>query len=152
MYEDFKSDELKQLLTLTIDDLTFINKPYFDIYKISAMLGDKEIGYIQYKKPSKKDKNCLVLLISKDKKLRGDTYFPKLSVILLLLAHAITGKLVVKGEDYTASGNAFMKKYERLGYWKFIKIRKESTLTKFGIEETEKYAKKFLDIENIKWS
>ena len=151
-FEAFKTDDLERLLHLTIDDLQFINQSYFNIYKISAMLDNVEIGYIHYVKPTKKDKWCLVKLIAKDKKLRGEEYFPKLSVIMFLLAHAITGKLIVKGEDYTASGNAFMKKYEKQGYWKFIKIRKESTLTDFGIKEAEAYAKKYLGLENIKWS
>lgn len=139
----FESNENK------LDTLQFVGpRDYFDLMEIAALDNDKVIGYSHYIGIDYESWLSDLLYIKKE--YRTDEY-PKLALILRLLSHAVTKRIIAKSKDYSKSGIGFMKKYEKLGYWIFDEDNKKATLTNKGKKEAEYYAKKYMNIEKVDW-
>lgn len=132
-----------------LDTLTFIGpRDYFDIYEIAAIDKNKVVAYSHY--IGVDDESWLSDLLSVKKDYRNNDY-PELALILRLLTHAVTERTVAKSKDYSASGEGFMRKYEKLGYWVFDIESKKATLTEKGVQTAEEYAKKYMDMQEVDW-
>lgn len=132
-----------------LNTLTFVGpRDYFDLLEIAALDNDKVIGYSHY--TGVDDNSWKSDLLSVNKNYRNEEY-PNLALILRLLTHAITERTVVTSTGFSVSGEGFMKKYDKLGYWIFDIDNKKATLTEKGVEEAEIYAKKYMDIQEIDW-
>jgi len=131
-----------------LDTLKFI-VPVSRTYEISAMDGDVVAGFSQYIGVNPDCWKSELLWISPNYR-RNDDY-PKLALILRLLTHAFTKRTMVVSKDFSRLGSLFMLKYEALGYWKFDADNKKATLTKMGVEEAELYAKKYMNIDYVRW-
>ena len=133
-----------------LETLRFVGpRDYFDIYEIAAIdNNDDIIGYSHY--IGVDDESWLSDLLSVKKDYRNNDY-PQLALILRLLTHAVTERIVAKSKDYSASGEGFMRKYEKLGYWVFDIGSKKATLTEKGVQTAEEYAKKYMDMQEVDW-
>lgn len=136
-----------------LDNLTF--KPPIlydkdrDIMELAAYNGDDEVGYSHYNRVKEGDDRWYSDLAAIKVKYRSE--YNGLAMILRLLVHAITGFIKVESKDFSPSGQNFMEKWAKAGYWDFNLKNKTATLTDLGKEEAEKYAEKYLNVKNINW-
>ena len=155
-WESFSSDiELgSEIFQLEITDPFFydtheLRERKTKIFRFEAKLDNKTIASSNYFEP---DPNLDIwdsYLLGVKEEYRKDPKFLNLAILMRMLTFGILERKTARSQDLSESGNAFVRKWEKIGVWESSGM--VQTLTNWGINQSEKFCKEFLNIEKINW-
>ena len=119
------------------------------IFRIETKLENRTIASSNYFNPDPKSDIWDSYLLGVKEEYRKDPNFLNLAILMRLLTFGILGRKTARSQDLSESGNAFVKKWEKIGIWKSLEMTQ--TLTDWGLNQSEKFCKEFLNIEKINW-